>query len=58
VGGAYGTHGRIEKSTRFWWESRKERDHSEDRGADGRMKSEWILGSLAGGCRMDSIGSE
>jgi hypothetical protein len=27
----------------------KERDHSEDRGVDGRMESEWILGSLVGG---------
>jgi hypothetical protein len=24
-------------STRFWWESTKERDHSEDRDEDGRM---------------------
>jgi hypothetical protein len=28
---------RREKCTRFWWESPKERDHSEDRGVDGRM---------------------
>jgi hypothetical protein len=27
----------------------KERDHSEDRGVDGRMGSEWILGILTGG---------
>jgi hypothetical protein len=27
----------------------KERDHSEDRGVDGRMWSEWILGRLTGG---------
>jgi hypothetical protein len=33
----------------FWWESQKERDHSEDQGAGGRMGSEWILGRLAGG---------
>jgi hypothetical protein len=26
---------RIEKCKRFWWESQKERDHSEDRGEDG-----------------------
>jgi hypothetical protein len=25
------------------------RDHLEDRGVDGRMRSEWILGRLAGG---------
>jgi hypothetical protein len=24
-----------ENCTRFWWESRKERDHSEDQGVDG-----------------------
>jgi hypothetical protein len=33
------------------------RDHSEDQGIDGRMRSEWILGRLAGGCRLDSTGS-
>jgi hypothetical protein len=25
------------------------KNHSEDQGVDGRMESEWILGSLAGG---------
>jgi hypothetical protein len=38
---------RREKCTRFWWESPKERDHSEDQGIGGRMRSEWILGRLA-----------
>jgi hypothetical protein len=33
----------------FWWESPKERDHSKDRGVDGRMGLEWTLGRLAGG---------
>jgi hypothetical protein len=37
--------------TRFWWESPKERQHSEDRCVDGRMASELILGSLARGVR-------
>jgi hypothetical protein len=32
----------------FWWESQV-RDHLEDRGVDGRMGSEWILGRLAWG---------
>jgi hypothetical protein len=32
--------------TRFWWESQKERDHVEDKGVDGRMESEWILGTV------------
>jgi hypothetical protein len=36
-------------STRFWWESLKGRNHSEDKGVDGRMGSKWILGRLAGG---------
>jgi hypothetical protein len=40
-----------------WWESLKERDHSEDKGVDGRMGLEWILGRLAGGCGVDSVGS-
>jgi hypothetical protein len=34
-----------EKCKRFWWESPKERDHSEDQG--GKMGSEWILERLA-----------
>jgi hypothetical protein len=38
-----------EKCTGFWQESPNERAHSEDRGADGRMGSEWIFRRLAGG---------
>jgi hypothetical protein len=37
---------RREKCTRFWWQSLKERDQSEDPGVDRRMVSEWILGRL------------
>jgi hypothetical protein len=37
---------RREKCTRFWWESPKERDHSEDQGVDGRLGPEWILERL------------
>jgi hypothetical protein len=48
---------RREKCTRFWCESPKERDHSKDQGVDGRMKSEWVLGTLAGGCGLNSTGS-
>jgi hypothetical protein len=33
---------RGEKYTRFWWESPKERDLSEDRGVDGSMGSKWV----------------
>jgi hypothetical protein len=40
---------RREKLARFWWERPKKRDHSEDRGVDGRMGSEMILGRLSGG---------
>jgi hypothetical protein len=45
------------KCTRFWWESRKERDHLDDQGVGGEMGSEWLLGRLAGGCVLDSTGS-
>jgi hypothetical protein len=41
--------GEEEKCARSWWESPKEGDHLEERGIDGRMGSEWILGRLAGG---------
>jgi hypothetical protein len=37
------------RKTRFWGESPKERDHSEERGVDGRMGSRLILVRLAGG---------
>jgi hypothetical protein len=40
---------RREKCTRFWWESPKERDSSEDQGIGRRMESEWIIGRLACG---------
>jgi hypothetical protein len=40
---------RGETCKRFWWESLKERDHLKDRGVDGRIGLEWILGRLAGG---------
>jgi hypothetical protein len=39
---------RREKCTRFWCESPKEGDHSEDQGIDWRKGSEWILRRLAG----------
>jgi hypothetical protein len=40
---------RRERCTKFRWESLKEKDHSEDRGEDRNMESEWILWRLAGG---------
>jgi hypothetical protein len=50
--------GEENKCTRFWWESPKERVHSEDRDVDGRMRSECILVRLAAeGYELDSIGS-
>jgi hypothetical protein len=41
--------GEEKRCTRFCWKSPKERDHSVDRGADGKTGSEWILGRLPGG---------
>jgi hypothetical protein len=49
--------GEERKCKRCWWESPKERYHLEDQGVDGRMGSEWILGRLAGVCRVDLTGS-
>jgi hypothetical protein len=46
--GMWNTCERREMYTRFWRERLKERDHSEYRGVDGRMGSEWLLGRLAG----------
>jgi hypothetical protein len=48
VDGACGMQEKGKESTRFWWESPKERDHLEDTGIDGKMESEWILRRLAG----------
>jgi hypothetical protein len=45
---------RREECTRYWWENPKERDHSEDQDVDGRMRSEWMLGSFDGRCIVDS----
>jgi hypothetical protein len=45
VGRACGTHGRGEKGvSSFWWESLKERGHSEDQGVDRRMDQTGCLG--------------
>jgi hypothetical protein len=40
---------RREKCTRFWWQSPREIDLSEDQDVDERMGLEWILWRLAGG---------
>jgi hypothetical protein len=45
-----------ESVPRFWWESPKERDDSEDQGVGGRMGSESSLGDWLGG-GLDSTGS-
>jgi hypothetical protein len=34
---------------RVWWESPKEKDSLKDRGVDGRMRSKWTSGRVAGG---------
>jgi hypothetical protein len=59
VGRACGTHGR-EKCTGFWWESQKERDHSEDQDVDGiRMNLKEIgCGGLWSGFRWPRIGTD
>jgi hypothetical protein len=46
-----------EKCKRFRQETPKERNHSGDRGVDGRMGSEWILGRMTGVHGADSGGS-
>jgi hypothetical protein len=33
------------------------KNHLEDRGVEGKMASEWILGRLPEGCGVDSAGS-
>jgi hypothetical protein len=40
---------RREKCTRFWWESPKERDHSEDQGVGGKMGCKMILREIGWG---------
>jgi hypothetical protein len=49
MSGACETHGEERKCAGFWWECLKESKHSEGRGMDGRMGSEWILERLVGG---------
>jgi hypothetical protein len=44
---------RREKCTGFWWDSPKAKDHSEDRGVDGRMD----FGDWLGKCKVNSVGS-
>jgi hypothetical protein len=34
----------------------EEKNHLKDQVIDGRMRSKWILGRLAGGCRLDAVG--
>jgi hypothetical protein len=47
--GMWHAWGRREKCKRFGWEIPEERDHLEDQGVGGKIKSEWILGRLAWG---------
>jgi hypothetical protein len=42
-----------DRCTRFGWKSPKEREHSEERGVDGKMGLEWMLGRLAGTYAVD-----
>jgi hypothetical protein len=57
VGGACGTHGTGQKSIQVLMGKPEGKKHSEDRGVDGRMGSEWILAKLAGVCRVGSVDS-
>jgi hypothetical protein len=42
--------------TRFWFESLKGRDHSEDLGVDGKIILKLILGNRVRGRELDSSG--
>jgi hypothetical protein len=42
---------------KFWLESLKERDHSEDQGVGGRIILKWILRKYGFGCGFDLFGS-
>jgi hypothetical protein len=46
------------KCTGFCWEGKKERDHFEAQGVDGRMGSEWILGRLARGVEWNQLAQD
>jgi hypothetical protein len=41
--------GRREVFTGFWWGNRRERDHLEDPGIDGRITLRWIFRKWDGG---------
>jgi hypothetical protein len=47
--GTCGTHGAGGEVYRVLVGKQQERDHCEDQGVDGSMRSEWILGRLAAG---------
>jgi hypothetical protein len=49
--------GEERKVQKFWWKSPKERDHSKDRGVNGRMVSDCMIWRLAVGCRLNSVDS-
>jgi hypothetical protein len=49
VGGTCGSHGRGKESVQRFGGKPEGKNHSEDQGVDGRMGSDWILGTLAGG---------
>jgi hypothetical protein len=58
VGEACGTHGRKEKSVQGFGGKAQEKETTlKIGGSDRRLGSEWILGRLAGKCRVELFGS-
>jgi hypothetical protein len=57
VGGAFGMHGRGEKSVQGFGGSLKERNHWKDEGVDGKIGIRIDLEDIGWGCGVDSIGS-
>jgi hypothetical protein len=58
VGETCGTHGRGEETVQgFGGKARRKETTWKTQDVDGRIESEWILGRLAGECRVDPVGS-
>jgi hypothetical protein len=53
MGWAYSAQGEMRMRTKFWLESLKRRDLSEDVGVDGIIILNWILGNIVEGYELD-----